>query len=117
MVVDHHLLAREGEQFITQRTNTFRVVEIGTNNQIRLLEKGIRLSTLALVDNVLIGLGQPRQEIRKSVRHNHRHLFALRLQEMAHRQGRAHGIAIGRHVGENNDIIRLIDKLLRGLNF
>ena len=116
-MINHHLAASEREELIAQRTNALGLVEIGANNQIRLLQQRVRLRTTRLVNNILIGLGQPRQEIRKSIRHNHRHMFALRLQEMAHRQRRTHSIAIGRHMRENNYVIRLIDKLLGGTKF
>ena len=57
MVVNHHLAASEREELIAQRTNALGLVEIGANNQIRLLQERVRLRTTRLVDNILIGLG------------------------------------------------------------
>ena len=111
MVVDHYLLAGQSEKLITQRTDAFWVVEIGTNYQFCLLHQVVCFLARSLVNDMLACFGQPCQKVGKRVRNDNIHLFALRFQEMAHSKRGAHGISVGRHMGEYHHSSGLLDEL------
>ena len=76
MVVNHELWTSEHEHLIAQWPNAFRVVEIGTNYKIGLLNECVGLGGLHVIYEHIACPRHPRQEIGKSIGDDDLRLFA-----------------------------------------
>ncbi len=114
MVVNQQFRAGEGEHLVAQCAYAFGLIEVGTYNKVCRIQQGIRLCGLLLVHHDLLRSRHPHQERGECVRHHHIGRFAQAAQVVHHTQAASHGISVGGHVGENDNVGGTLNEPLRG---
>ncbi len=103
MVVDQDLRTRRRHHPFAHNADPLRLVEIGTQNKVRRRNALVAHLGCALVDENPVRSGHPTQKSGESRRDNDRDIRLADGTEIVEQaQAAAHGVAIGRSVGEND---------------
>ena len=112
VVVDEDLRARIREHLVTHGSDTLGVVEVGADKEVRGRDDRIACRFLFLIHMNPIRARHPVEESRKSVRNDH---LGFPAEPVIERKRRTHGIAIGRHVGEDDDMLCVLQQFFHAL--
>ena len=105
VVVDEDLGAGVRQHAFAHRSDTFGVIEIRADEQIRGFNEPVAGLGFLLVDANGVSTRHPIEERREGVGHDDVYGPVLGVQIVVQRQRGTHGIAIRRHVGEDNDMM------------